>query len=267
MSDAEELCPHCGAPRAAGFAACKFCKTPFVKDTQTGAIPCPRCNTLNELGAQRCVQCQTWVVVQCVFCHALSPHNVPACTKCSEPFAGAPQRFADQQRQQHIQQGLSIAGTVGNVAASFLGAAAGAGLFSHHEGYEHHHGGYGPPQGYGSPLPYGAQQQGGWGQGAGIAAAGLVGAGAGLAMGSSGSQDDYQGAGIAASGPGNDDAQGAGIAQSSDGGGGGGFFDSLFGGSSSDSSGDSGAGIAQSNDASGDSGDSGGSGGWFDDNS
>jgi hypothetical protein len=140
---AEEICAHCGAPRVAGYAACKFCATPFVQNTQTGAIPCPRCNTLNEMGVQKCVQCQTWVVVQCVFCHALSPHNVPGCLKCGEAFAGAPQRFADQQRQQHLQQGLSIAGTVGNVAASFLGAAAGAGVFSghHHEsyGYEHHH--------------------------------------------------------------------------------------------------------------------------------
>ena len=133
MSEPEELCSHCGAPRAAGYAACRFCQTPFVHNTQTGAIPCPRCNTLNELGAQRCVQCQTWVVVQCIFCHALSPHNVPACAQCGEAFAGAPQRFAERQSQQHLQQGLSIAGTVGNVAASFLGAAAGAGLFSHHE--------------------------------------------------------------------------------------------------------------------------------------
>src|SRR4029079_18891080 len=97
MSD-QEPCSYCGAPRVAGFAACKYCKTPFVRDTQSGAIPCPRCNTLNELGAQKCVQCQTWVVLQCVFCSALSPHNLPACQKCGEAFAGAPERF--QQRQQ-----------------------------------------------------------------------------------------------------------------------------------------------------------------------
>ena len=136
---AEELCTNCGAPRAAGYAACKFCKTPFVANTQTSAIPCPSCNTLNEMGAQRCVQCQTWIVVQCVFCHALSPHNVPGCLKCGEAFAGAPERFAEMQRAQHLQQGLSIAGTVGNVAASFLGAAIGAGAFSGGDGYEHHH--------------------------------------------------------------------------------------------------------------------------------
>ena len=136
---ADELCTTCGAPRAAGYAACKFCKTPFVANTQTGAIPCPRCSTLNEMGAQKCVQCQAWVVVQCVFCHALSPHNVPGCLKCGEAFAGAPARLAEQQRAQHLQQGLNIAGTVGNVAASFLGAAVGSGAFSGNDGYEHHH--------------------------------------------------------------------------------------------------------------------------------
>jgi hypothetical protein len=145
----EEACKHCGAPRVTGYAACKFCKTPFVTNTQTNAIPCPRCNILNEMGAQRCVQCQAWVIVQCVFCHALSPHNVPACQHCGEAFAGAPQRFAERQKQESLQKGLQIAGTVGNVAASFLGAAAGAGLFSSQEhyhgpdapwgGHHHHH--------------------------------------------------------------------------------------------------------------------------------
>src|SRR5262249_47032491 len=126
---AEELCAHCGAPRTAGYAACKFCQTPFVQNTPTSAIPRPPCNTPNQMGAQPCVKCQAWVVVQGVFCHALSPHNVPACVKCGEAFAGAPQRFAERQREQHLQQGLNIASSVGNVAASFLGAAAGAGLF------------------------------------------------------------------------------------------------------------------------------------------
>ena len=133
----EEICTHCGAPRTAGYAECKFCKTPFVTNTQTNAIPCPRCNTLNEMGAQRCVKCQAWVIVQCVFCHALSPHNVPACQHCGEAFAGAPQRFAERQKDASLQKGLQVAGTVGNVAASFLGAAAGAGMFSPHQHYEY----------------------------------------------------------------------------------------------------------------------------------
>ncbi|MFT3771285.1 MAG: zinc ribbon domain-containing protein [Minicystis sp.] len=144
MAEGEELCTHCGAPRVAGYAACRYCKTPFVKNTQTNAIPCPRCNTLNELGAQKCVQCQTWIVVQCVFCHALSPHNTPACVKCGEAFAGAPQRFAERQSQQRLQTGLEIAGQVGNVAASVLGAAAVAGVLGgrSHEHYQHGSGHY-----------------------------------------------------------------------------------------------------------------------------
>jgi hypothetical protein len=137
MSRPDELCANCGAPRAAGYAACRFCNTPFVADTQTQAIPCPRCKTLNEMGAQRCVQCQAWVVVQCVFCHALSPHNLPACSKCGEAFAGAPDRFASRQHDQQLQQGLSIATQVGGVAASFLGAAVGAGLFTDHSSSYH----------------------------------------------------------------------------------------------------------------------------------
>lgn len=169
---AEELCKHCGAPRVAGYAACKFCRTPFVENSQTNAIPCPRCNTLNEMGAQKCVQCQTWVVVQCVFCGALSPHNVPGCLKCGEAFAGAPQRLQERQRQQHLQQGLQVAGTVGTVAASFLGAAAGAGMFSHHEHYvphggSHHHYGYGnegewiPEQPTGAGIAQSSESSGG----------------------------------------------------------------------------------------------------------
>jgi hypothetical protein len=209
MSEAaEELCAHCGAPRTAGWASCKFCKTPFVKDTQTAAIPCPRCNTLNELGVQKCVQCQAWVVVQCVFCHALSAHNAPACTHCGEAFAGAPERFAERQRAQHLQQGLQIAGTVGNVAASFLGAAAGAGLFSGSQGYEHqhHHRDYDPP-----PPPQVADSGGGF-------FSSLFGGDA---------SSDTSGTG-------------AGLSQSVDSGSsGGGFFDSLLGGDGSSSDGDS----------------------------
>jgi hypothetical protein len=218
---AEELCPNCCAPRVAGYAECKYCKTPFVQNTQTGAIPCPQCQTLNEMGAQRCAKCQAWVVVQCVFCHALSPHNVPGCLKCGEAFAGAPQRLAERQRQQHLQQGLQVAGAVGNVAASFLGAAAGAGMFSHHE----HQGGYGPPVAYGPPPPdYGPT-------------------GAGIAQANSGGGffDSIFG------GSSDDSGTGAGIAQSNDSGGG--FLDSLLGGSSDDSG--TGAGISSNDDSGG----------------
>ena len=161
MAEGQETCSHCGAPRVPGYAACKFCKTPFVRNTQTNAIPCPRCNTLNETGAQKCVQCQTWIVVQCVFCSALSPHNVPACLKCGEAFAGAPERFAQRQSQQRVQQGLQIAGQVGHVAANVLGAAAAVGVLGggHHQHvvHEHHYGGGGGHYGgnYGGGYDYG----------------------------------------------------------------------------------------------------------------
>lgn len=237
MADGDDLCTHCGAPRAAGYAACKFCKTPYphVKNTQTNAIPCPRCNTLNEVGQQKCVQCQTWIVVQCVFCHALSPHNMAACSKCGEAFAGAPQRFQERQSQQRLQTGLNIAGQVGNVAASVLGAAAVAGLVGgrshqHHHydgGHSHHH--------------YGGHHDGGY--------------------------DHHGGASVGYFG-GSDEGTGAGIEQSSEPSGGG-FFDSIFGGSSdsapSSSGGSSGSFWDSSDSGSSDSGssDSGDSGGGF----
>lgn len=251
-TESTDTCNHCGAPRAAGYAACKFCKTPFVKDTQTGAIPCPRCNTLNEIGAQKCVQCQTWIVVQCVFCHSLSPHNKPACEKCGEAFAGAPQRFAERQSQQRVQQGLNIAGQVGNVAATVLGAAAVAGVFS---GGSHHHshghsGGYGHGHGHG----YGGGEYDHGGTGAGIEQGGSGG----------GFLDSVFGGGESQS-----QGTGAGIEQSGSGGSGGGFFDSLFGGSSDSGSGSSDSGSSDSGsfwDSSDDSGssDSGDSGGFWD---
>jgi hypothetical protein len=235
MSQPEELCQNCGAPRAAGYAACRFCKTPFVANVQTDAIPCPRCNTLNERGAQRCVQCQGWVVVQCVFCHALSPHNVPACARCGEAFAGAPQRFAERQRQQHLQQGLNIATQVGGVAASFLGAAAGAGLFSGHS-HEYHE--QNPYWGGGPHHHHHRQEDWDQGTGAGIAQNNDSGGGffGSLFGGSSDSGDSGTGAGIASS----DDSGSSG----------GGFFDSLMGGGDSGT----GAGISSSDDSSSDSG-------------
>jgi hypothetical protein len=212
MSEGEELCTHCGAPRMAGYAACKFCKTPFPHvgsmhgSAETNAIPCPRCNTLNESGVQKCVQCQNWLVVQCVFCHALSPHNAPACLRCNEAFAGAPERFAARQSQQRLQQGINIAGQVGNVAASFLGAAAAVGVFSGHHGEHHYHHSYG-----------GGYEGGGY-------------EGDGGSFGGPGPTVGYF--------EGDSGGTGAGIEQSS-GDSGGGILDSIFGGSSDDSGGSS----------------------------
>ncbi len=152
MSDSNDICAHCGAPRAPGYGACKFCGMVFARakqtSTQENVVPCPSCRTVNEWGAQRCVQCRSWVVVQCLFCSSLSPHHVPACLRCQEAFAGAPERFQQRQEHQQGQQRMQVLGTVGNVAASFLGAAVGGawsgnGYGSH--GYRHHrdhHGSY-----------------------------------------------------------------------------------------------------------------------------
>ncbi len=143
MSESNDLCSHCGAPRAPGYAACKFCNTVFAREKQTSlqenAVPCPGCRTLNEWGAQKCVQCHAWVVVQCVFCSSLSPHHVPACLTCQEAFAGAPERFQQRQEQQQGQQRMQMLGTVGNVAASFLGAAAGVAVSGAWSGHAHRH--------------------------------------------------------------------------------------------------------------------------------
>jgi len=123
-----------------GYASCKFCNTPFVRNTHEDAIPCAQCRTLNEKGAQRCVRCQAWVVVQCVFCRALSPHHEPACVQCGETFAGAMERYQQRQEEVQNQQRMQVVATVGTVAASFLGAVAGAALTDRpHHAHRHHH--------------------------------------------------------------------------------------------------------------------------------
>jgi hypothetical protein len=91
-------------------------------------VPCPRCKTLNEWGSQKCARCQTWVVVQCVFCNSLSPHHVPACLTCNEAFLGAPERLAERQREASMRRGFEVATAVAGVAAPFLGALAGSAL-------------------------------------------------------------------------------------------------------------------------------------------
>jgi hypothetical protein len=79
-------------------------------------------------GKQKCGQCQAWLIVSCVFCGAVSPHNVSNCMRCNEAFAGAAQRKAmmEQQRQQQVQ--VQQVNAWGGVAASFLGAAAGVAI-------------------------------------------------------------------------------------------------------------------------------------------
>lgn len=142
-------CKHCGAPREAGTVICPYCRTGYDERTLTQAIPCPKCKHLNPEDSQKCQRCQSWVVVQCVFCGALTAHNRPHCHRCGEAFHGSQERYRAMQHQ-HEQarrdaRNERVAGTVGNAAAGFFGAMAGsmvAGAMSNpfdHGGYVEQH--------------------------------------------------------------------------------------------------------------------------------
>src|SRR6476661_5388043 len=87
-------CENCGAGRVVGRVICTYCKAPCASDVMEDAIACPSCRTLSTSDQQKCVACGVWIVVQCVFCAAVSPHTATACTSCSEIFAGAAERKA-----------------------------------------------------------------------------------------------------------------------------------------------------------------------------
>jgi hypothetical protein len=87
-------CENCGADRVVGRVICTYCKAPCSSELLEGAIACPSCRTLSTSDQQKCVACGVWIVVQCVFCAAVSPHTATACTQCSEIFAGAAERKA-----------------------------------------------------------------------------------------------------------------------------------------------------------------------------
>src|SRR5262245_34089168 len=126
QDDADGICDNCCAPKQPGLAVCKFCGRPFVADLQSRAVECPKCSVYNDWGVTQCVSCQAWVVVKCVFCGCLSPHQLPACLRCREPFAGAPERLAAKTAAEKQAQTLKTVAAVGGVAATVLGAAASA---------------------------------------------------------------------------------------------------------------------------------------------
>jgi len=131
-------CSHCGAPDTGEVVLCRFCKNAVNAEAQRTAIPCPnpQCRTLCRWGKQNCVACQAWLVVSCVFCGSLSPHNMSNCMKCNEAFAGAAQRRAAMQQQQAHQQNMQQANVWGNVAAAFAGAAVGSAISGHDHSYD-----------------------------------------------------------------------------------------------------------------------------------
>jgi hypothetical protein len=126
------ICANCGAPDSGDYVMCRFCTQAVSADALRTAIPCPnsQCRTACRWGKQKCPQCQAWLVVSCVFCGAISPHNISNCMHCNEAFAGASQRKAQMQQQVQHQQHMQSANVWGGVAASFLGAAAGSAIGS-----------------------------------------------------------------------------------------------------------------------------------------
>jgi hypothetical protein len=131
-------CNTCGAPDNGEFVTCKYCKQAVSAEAQRTAIPCPNqsCRMACRWGKQKCGQCQTWLVVSCVFCGSLSPHNISNCMQCNEAFAGAVQRKAAMQQQQQHHQNMQQANVWGNVAAAFAGAAVGSAISHHSHDYD-----------------------------------------------------------------------------------------------------------------------------------
>jgi hypothetical protein len=125
-------CANCGAPDAGDLVICKFCKQAVSAEALKSAIPCPnpQCRALCRWGKQHCPQCQSWIVVSCVFCGALSPHSVSNCLQCREAFAGAPQRKAQMEGQRQHQQNMESVNAFGNIASGLLGGMAGAAIAS-----------------------------------------------------------------------------------------------------------------------------------------
>jgi hypothetical protein len=132
-------CNTCGAPDNGEFVTCKYCKNAVSAEAQRTAIPCPnqQCRMQCRWGKQKCGQCQAWLVVSCVFCGSLSPHNISNCMQCNEAFAGAAQRKAAMHQQQQHHQNMQQANVWGNVAAAFAGAAVGSAIsHGHYHSYD-----------------------------------------------------------------------------------------------------------------------------------
>jgi hypothetical protein len=107
MSQKELECENCGAERAAGLAACPFCKTAYPG--VAGAVRCPRCGDANVQGNPVCMSCQAPLSIACVFCNAASPLGTTACVRCGEMFEGAAARKAERDAQARLVQAASMA--------------------------------------------------------------------------------------------------------------------------------------------------------------
>jgi len=119
-------CANCGAPDGGELVICRFCARAVSAEAQASAIPCPnpQCRALCRWGKQNCRECKTWLVVSCVFCGSLSPHNISNCLSCREAFAGAPERKAQIHAQHQHRQNMQNAQVWGGLAIGVLGVAA-----------------------------------------------------------------------------------------------------------------------------------------------
>lgn len=119
--DTDGICDNCGSAKAPGLAVCKYCGRPFVADLVNRAVPCWSCKTYSDWGVMKCSACGVDVVRACLFCHAISPHHVPSCLRCREPFAGMAERAAEKARQAQVQSvakvGMGLLGVLGKVAS------------------------------------------------------------------------------------------------------------------------------------------------------
>ena len=116
------FCSSCGGPDNGELVRCAYCSAALSAEILAAAIPCPACHTACRWGKTHCGRCQAWLVVACVFCSALSPHTSSQCLSCNEAFLGASERKAARLHAQANQETMQVMGTVGTVAASFLGA-------------------------------------------------------------------------------------------------------------------------------------------------
>ncbi len=143
------VCQSCGAPSRPGIILCEYCESPIDLEAAKRAIPCRQCSLLNVESAQQCMKCKQWLVVQCLFCAHVTPHTMPACRQCNEPFAGAAERRAQRDSQQQRQQMFNTVGAVAPIAGSLLGGVAGAllgnafGSSGHSHSGDHYSGGHG----------------------------------------------------------------------------------------------------------------------------
>ncbi len=101
---------------------CEFCRHPYSAEALRSAIPCPGCRELNVWGATRCFKDEAWLVIQCLFCGNVSPHNQSGCLACGEAFMGMRERKAARDAQIQEQKTAKAVQVWGGVGASFLGS-------------------------------------------------------------------------------------------------------------------------------------------------